>query len=704
MFLLTLLTIGIGVYYFVSGYEQTNWQGRQREAARHAATTVGDFVRNARDAMQILGALGLDELSHNPDEMHHVLQVNRALLEIVYLDNQGHVLDKAAQDKVVLASIFTIPQSRWFLEARSGRFFLGEVQVSADNKPYLIMALPAANGGVLAARLYMQILWDVIANLRFGEEGNAYVLNGDGLLIAHTRPDYAIAHINLGGRAELAAILHGANTEISDTYINFEGANVVGVSHPVEGTDWVVITELPQSEAFSVSRRALAVLAGGLTIFGLLIMGVSSYYLRQMVIQPLENLRAGAERIGQGDLGYTLKITQLDEVGEVASTFNRMAQHLRDREEALRHAYDEMEMRVQERTAALAEANQDLRAEIDVRTRTEDALRDSIARIRLIADNLPALIAYVDADQYYRFVNKRFEEWYATNDMVGKDLRTVAGEAGYESIQAQVHAALAGVETVFEYSRRYPDGQLRHVQISYIPHFAPDRQVLGFFTLVQDLTAFKTAEEQVKASLEEKVVLLKEIHHRVKNNLQVISSLLYLQAEKVRDQQLREILQDSQNRVKSMALIHEKLYQAKDLARVDLGEYIRNLVSYLLRAHSTQKADVRLHIHAEDIFLGIDTAMPCGLIINELVSNALKHAFPNGKPGEVHIDLNTEQNSLFCLKVWDNGIGFPAEIDFQNTSSLGLQLVNTLVQQLDGAIELHRNGRTQFTIHFAEVK
>jgi PAS domain S-box-containing protein len=476
------------------------------------------------------------------------------------------------------------------------------------------------------------------------------------------------------------------------------------VSHPVAGTDWVVITELPQSEAFSVSRRALAVLAGGLTIFGMLIMSVSSYYLRQMVINPLENLRAGAERIGQGDLGYTLKIAQMDEVGEVAATFNRMAQRLRDREEALRRAYDEMEMRVQERTAALAEANQDLRAEIDVRTRTEDALRDSITRIRLIADNLPALIAYVDADQYYRFVNKRFEEWYATADMVGKDLRTVAGEAGYESIQAQVNAALAGEETVFEYARRYPDGQSRYVQISYIPHFAPDRQVLGFFTLVQDLTAFKTAEEQVKASLEEKVVLLKEIHHRVKNNLQVISSLLYLQADKVRDQQLREILQDSQNRVKSMALIHEKLYQAKDLSRVDLGEYIRNLVSYLLRAHSSQKSDIRLHIQAEDIFLGIDTAMPCGLIINELVSNALKHAFPNGKSGEIHINLNTGQNNLFCLEVWDNGIGFPAEIDFQNTPSLGLQLVNTLVHQLDGAIELHRNGGTQFTIHFAEMK
>ena len=490
----------------------------------------------------------------------------------------------------------------------------------------------------------------------------------------------------------------------SNTYVNFEGATVVGVSHPVEGTNWVVIIELPQSEAFSVSRRALAVLIGGMAIFGLLIMGVSNYYLRQMIIHPLENLRAGAERIGQGDLSYTLKITQLDEVGEVATTFNRMAQRLRDREEALRHAYDEMEMRVQERTAALAEANQDLRAEIGVRTRTEDALRDSIARIRLIADNLPALIAYVDADQYYRFVNKRFEEWYVTNDMVGKDLRTVAGETGYETIQAYVKAALTGVETVFEYSRRYPDGQLRYVQISYIPHFAPDRQVLGFFTLVQDLTAFKTAEEQVKASLEEKVVLLKEIHHRVKNNLQVISSLLYLQSEKVRDQQLREILKDSQNRVKSMALIHEKLYQAKDLARVDLGEYIRNLASYLLRAHSTQKADVRLYIHAEDIFLGIDTAMPCGLIINELVSNALKHAFPNGKSGEIHIDLNIEQNNLFCLNVWDNGIGFPTEIDFQNTPSLGLQLVNTLVHQLDGAIELHRNGRTQFTIYFAEVK
>jgi len=233
--------------------------------------------------------------------------------------------------------------------------------------------------------------------------------------------------------------------------------------------------------------------------------------------------------------------------------------------------------------------------------------------------------------------------------------------------------------------------------------------LLGF---AEDVTERKQAEDQIKASLEEKVVLLQEIHHRVKNNLQVISSLLYLQTTKIQDPQTLDILRDSQNRVKSMALIHEKLYQTKDLAKVDLGEYIHNLASYLFRSYTASAGAIQLRVQADNIFLGIDTAVPCGLIINELVSNALKHAFPEGSLGEIQIEFRVdsalpdadESEQLFTLLVRDNGIGFPAAIDFQNTASLGLQLVNTLVNQLDGVIELQPGSGTEFKIQFPKPK
>ena len=205
---------------------------------------------------------------------------------------------------------------------------------------------------------------------------------------------------------------------------------------------------------------------------------------------------------------------------------------------------------------------------------------------------------------------------------------------------------------------------------------------------------------QIEASLKEKEVLLQEIHHRVKNNLQVISSLLNLQAGYVDDPETLSIFQDSQHRIRSMALIHEKLYRSANLARIDFADYIRDLGAYLFRSQNAEERDIKLDIQADDIFLDIDTAVPCGLILNELVTNTLKHAFPDGRTGETRIELTAGSNGQVGLVIGDNGVGFPADVDFRETESLGLQLVNSLVEQLDGVIEMHSKGGTEFKITF----
>jgi PAS domain S-box-containing protein len=217
----------------------------------------------------------------------------------------------------------------------------------------------------------------------------------------------------------------------------------------------------------------------------------------------------------------------------------------------------------------------------------------------------------------------------------------------------------------------------------------------------QEITERKRAEEQIKASLKEKEVLLKEIHHRVKNNLQVISSLLYLQSKNIKDKGTLAVFQESQNRVKSMTLVHERLYQSQDLARVDFAEYVRSLANHLFRSYGINTNVIQLKINTNDVFLGVDTAIPCGLILNELVSNVLKHAFPDGKEGEVRIELRADEGQL-TLVVSDNGVGFPQDLDFRDTGSLGLQLVNTLVEQIEGTIELDRDVGTAFKITFTE--
>lgn len=210
------------------------------------------------------------------------------------------------------------------------------------------------------------------------------------------------------------------------------------------------------------------------------------------------------------------------------------------------------------------------------------------------------------------------------------------------------------------------------------------------------------AEESVKASLEEKVVLLREIHHRVKNNLQVISSLLRLQARYVSDEQQRLMFLESQNRLESMVLTHELLYRSKDLAKIDLNGYINGLVNLLLSSFGISRHQVSFETDVAPVSMSVDTAIPCGLITNELVSNCLKHAFPEGRTGKVRIVL-TSSDSRFQLIVSDDGIGLPPDLDFNRAQTLGLRLVHTLVKQLQGDVQIESSAGTEFAITFREV-
>ena len=219
-----------------------------------------------------------------------------------------------------------------------------------------------------------------------------------------------------------------------------------------------------------------------------------------------------------------------------------------------------------------------------------------------------------------------------------------------------------------------------------------------------ELAERERAEEQIKASLREKEILLKEIHHRVKNNLQIISSLLKLQSGYIKDEQALAMFKDSQNRIRSMALIHEKLYQSKDLSRIDFAEYIYDLTNNLLRSYTASSHTIKLTTSADDVWLDIDTAIPCGLIINELVSNSLKHAFPvQNQEHQVNVHIRPYNNKQFILTVSDNGVGFPENVDFRNTETLGLELVCTLIEQLDGTVELDSSQGTKFVITFSDL-
>jgi two-component sensor histidine kinase len=214
----------------------------------------------------------------------------------------------------------------------------------------------------------------------------------------------------------------------------------------------------------------------------------------------------------------------------------------------------------------------------------------------------------------------------------------------------------------------------------------------------------REAEEQIRKSLREKEVLLKEIHHRVKNNLQIIHSMLNLQMPHFKDARAIELFKESQNRVYTMALIHEKLYQSKSLAGIDLAEYVHSLIAYLFLSYGATKEAVRAKVSIQDVHLDLDKVIPVALIINELVSNALKHGFPDiatrHGAGEIQVDLRHGPDHGVRLLVSDNGAGFSKTFDVEQCRSLGLKLVRVLVKQLHGDMELYTESKTEFVITF----
>jgi len=289
---------------------------------------------------------------------------------------------------------------------------------------------------------------------------------------------------------------------------------------------------------------------------------------------------------------------------------------------------------------------------------------------------------------------------YSKEELIGKPLEYLFKDQTWEAsnnLSNNTSDTIVNFETCLK--SKYDD--LIPVLLSKSVIKDENGNVMGIVCIGNNIIEIKEAKDKIKASLDEKELLLKELHHRVKNNLQIILSLINLQSNGIKDDDDLEIFRESQSRVKSLAIIHEKLYQSTDFASINFEEYIQSLVSYLLSYYS--KTNIIVDIDVEkDIILNMDTAVPCGLIINELVTNSIKFAFPGGKTGKIYIKLHYEDGSLILL-IGDNGIGLPDGMDFENSQKLGFQLVKTLTDQLEGTIQYNGKYGTEFKIKFKEL-
>jgi PAS domain S-box-containing protein len=348
----------------------------------------------------------------------------------------------------------------------------------------------------------------------------------------------------------------------------------------------------------------------------------------------------------------------------------------------------------------------------DIVTERTKKLRKSEREYRLlyelhkdVLENSPAGIMKLNKDLEIEYCNPEMSKILNINGnqahkSIGKNLDEI--EVFDNVIMKSILNDLSkGYEISREVTLTHNSDNIMYVILNCVPVFE-DKQFSGAVLLANDITQLKKAEQQIMASLKEKEVLLKELHHRVKNNMQIISSMLKLQLDYIKDPIALEFSRSSHNRVKTMALVHEKLYNSNNLAKIDFAEYVRSLTVYLLGYYRINTNRITIKSDIQDVLMDINMAIPCGLIINELFSNSLKHAFPDKRKGFIEITFKSNEDENILI-VMDNGVGLPPDIDITNPSSLGLQLMNALVQQLHGNIEFSMNEFTKFQVSFSRV-
>lgn len=339
----------------------------------------------------------------------------------------------------------------------------------------------------------------------------------------------------------------------------------------------------------------------------------------------------------------------------------------------------------------------------------EKRVHEAEEKYRNLFDSANDAIIITDLEHRVTSWNKSAQRIFGwtENDMLGKDFLLQAFDQKLQQNIKQIisNVISGGTVTGIETNIICKNGIGIDVSMTISPLRDANQNVTGLSGIFRDITERKRAQQQIEASLKEKEVLLKEIHHRVKNNMQIISSLLRLQSGSITDAKYKDMFNESQNRIITMSLIHEKLYQSRDIARIDVGNYLKDLVNGLFLSYDISPGKISSNINVKNVSLGINSAIPCGLVINELISNSLKYAFPNRRPGEVRISLRSIEDEKFELIVADDGVGLPKDLDFRKTESMGMRMITILVEnQLHGEISLNRDKGTEFVIKFKEVK
>ena len=343
---------------------------------------------------------------------------------------------------------------------------------------------------------------------------------------------------------------------------------------------------------------------------------------------------------------------------------------------------------------------------ITERKRAEEVMRESEQRFHTMADTAPVLIWMSGLDKLCNYFN---QVWFT---YTGRTKEQELGSAWADGVHPEdFDQCLKTYTEAFDrrepfqmkYRLRKADGQYGWLLDHGVPRFLPNGEFAGYIGSCIDLTEGKDLEDRLRKAVKEKESLLREVHHRVKNNLQMISSLLNLQAASIKDPQVVQLFRECQTRITSIALLHETLHRSNDLSCIRMSNYLRTLAGHVSRSYGVDPKAIVLDMLVEDLTLDTDTAMTCGMIVEELLSNSLKHAFAVGKEGRIQIELQAQDEGAYLLQVRDDGVGISKGCGQRNPGSLGLELVKLLVEKLEGAIELQSGPGTAWRIAFHQL-
>lgn len=341
-----------------------------------------------------------------------------------------------------------------------------------------------------------------------------------------------------------------------------------------------------------------------------------------------------------------------------------------------------------------------LAEDITEKNAIEKRLIESEEIQRIILKSSEDIIVMIDKNLKYLYYNGSPKFNLTANDLIGKTPYDFFSKEAADRIVIHVQKVFQSKRVERRIDKINWAGEDIWFDVVNHPVFNDHNEVIAVTAFSRNITERMLANIQLEKSLKEKELLLKEIHHRVKNNLNVVIGLLELQMESISDEILKEAFSDSTKRIRSMALIHEHLYQNKDLSGIQLARYLEHLVDYIVSSHTDKSKQILTDYSLENIFIGIDQAIPCGLIVNEVVTNSIKYAFAGKHKGKIAVKLTKLENDFIKLDIIDDGVGLPEDFNLENSSSLGLQLINLLIQQLKAVYEIKKNGGTSVQITF----